>query len=102
MLAMRLLITLVSIFLFPTVVRAHHSFSEYDQKRTIEIAGTLSEVAWQNPHVRLKVQSLEAGKVVTWVIECHSVGILSRSNVDPKALSTGSIIEPASRDRNVS
>ena len=66
---MRPVVTLLTILLLPSLVCAHHSFSEFDQSRTIEISGTLSEVAWQNPHVRLKVQSEDAGNVVTWDIE---------------------------------
>ncbi|MEP7311189.1 MAG: DUF6152 family protein [Pseudomonadota bacterium] len=69
--------------------RAHHSFAEYDATKTIEVSGTLTEVTWQNPHVRLKVQAMEAGRMVTWDLECHSVGILSRTNVNPKALKVG-------------
>lgn len=83
-----LLALLCGIALFSSA-HAHHSFAEYDQKKTIEVTGTLTDVAWQNPHVRLKVQSTEGGRVVTWDIECHSVGILSRSNVNAKALKVG-------------
>ncbi len=45
---------------------AHHSFSEFDQRRLIEVSGTLTEVAWQNPHVRLRLKAVEVGKSVTW------------------------------------
>jgi len=85
----------MGILLLPSLVWAHHSFTEFDQKRTIEISGTLSDVAWQNPHVRLKVQSMEGGKIVTWDIECHSVGVLSRSNVNAKALKVGDKVKVA-------
>ncbi len=77
------------------VARAHHSFGEFDQQRTVEVSGTLTDVAWQNPHVKLKVQSSESGHLVTWDIECHSVGILSRSNLDPKVLKVGDRVKIA-------
>ncbi|HEY4215166.1 MAG TPA: DUF6152 family protein [Steroidobacteraceae bacterium] len=77
------------------VARAHHSFGEFDQQRTVEVSGTLTDVAWQNPHVKLKVQSTESGHTVTWDIECHSVGILSRSNLDPKVLKVGDRVKIA-------
>jgi hypothetical protein len=86
----------------PSLVRAHHSFSEYDTQRTIEISGTLSDVAWQNPHVRLKVQAEEAGKLVTYDVECHSVGVLVRSNVDAKALKIGDKVKVAGDPSKVS
>ncbi|MEJ1962059.1 MAG: DUF6152 family protein [Gammaproteobacteria bacterium] len=81
---------------------SHHSFSEFDQQRTIEVSGTVTDVAWQNPHVRLKVQSQENGKLVTWDIECHSVGILSRSNVNPKLLKAGDRVKIAGNPSKVS
>lgn len=99
---MRPVVTLLTILLLPSLVCAHHSFSEFDQSRTIEISGTLREVAWQNPHVRLKVQSEDAGSVVTWDVECHSVGILGRSNVDPKALKVGDKVRVAGSPSKVS
>ncbi len=38
-------------------VRAHHSGSEYDVDNIVEIEGTLIELKWQNPHVRLLVRA---------------------------------------------
>jgi hypothetical protein len=90
-----LALALVCCFGLSSIASAHHSFAEFNQQKTIEISGTLTDVAWQNPHVRLKVQSQEAGHVVTWDIECHSVGILSRSNVNPQALKVGDKIKVA-------
>ena len=58
---MRHFLALAIVLLAPSLASAHHSFAEFDQRRTIEIAGTLSEVAWQNPHVKLKLQSEEGG-----------------------------------------
>ena len=91
----RVLVALAICFGLSSITSAHHSFSEFDQRKTIEISGTLSDVAWQNPHVRLKVQSVEAGRVVTWDIECHSVGVLSRTSIDAKALKVGDKVKVA-------
>src|SRR5262245_33616806 len=88
--------------LAPSIAGAHHSFAEFDQRRTIEIAGTLSEVAWRNPHVKLKLQAEEGGRVVTYDVECHSVGVLSRSNVDARALKVGDKVRIAGNPSKVS
>ena len=91
----RLLILLAAVLLPASLANAHHSFAEFDQDRTIEVAGTLTDVVWQNPHVKLRVQSTDRGKAVIWDIECHSVGILSRSNVDVKTLKIGDQVKVA-------
>ena len=90
-----LVVLACAVSLCSSVASAHHSFAEFDQTRTIEITGTLTDVAWQNPHVKLKVKSMEGGREVTWDIECHSVGILSRTNVDPGLLKVGGQVKVA-------
>jgi hypothetical protein len=85
-----------------SIAIAHHSRTEFDQNKTIEITGTLTEVLWQNPHVKLKLKSVQAGHEVTWDIECHSVGILSRTDVDPKLLKVGDQVKVAGNPSKVS
>ena len=59
----------------------HHSGSEYDHRRVIDIEGKLVEIAWQNPHVHFGVRTTDAsGKVMTWDIETNSVSILRRTD----------------------
>ncbi len=79
----------------PSHAGAHHSGSEYDLKRTIEISGTLSEVAWQNPHVMLKVTTVEAGITTTWEIECSPISTLERSSVNRQAFRVGDKVKVA-------
>jgi hypothetical protein len=89
----------------PGVV-AHHSGAEYDESRTMDVTGTLVELAWQNPHVRFTLQADpdETGKVVVWDIEAHSLSVLRRSNVTPDRLARGDRItiagDPSSRRPN--
>jgi hypothetical protein len=98
---MRFLKSLWVCLLLPSLCFAHHSFAEFDQQRTVEIAGILRDVAWENPHVKLKVQTVEAGKAVVWDIECHSVGVLSRSNVSLAALRVGDRVKLAGNPSKV-
>jgi hypothetical protein len=79
----------------PRLACAHHSAAEYDPDRIIEFSGTLSEVAWQNPHVLLKVASVEAGTSTTWEIECNPVGALERSGVHRRSLKVGDKVKVA-------
>src|SRR5262249_6090883 len=65
----------------------HHSGSEYDRSRVIEIEGKLLEIAWQNPHVHFSLRSTDAsGKVITWDIEANSLSILRRTDATPENL----------------
>ena len=76
-------------------VLAHHSGSEYAQT-TIEIEGTLQEVAWQNPHVHFFVRATDAdGKVVTWDLEANSLSILRRPDATPENLTGGDQVQVA-------
>jgi hypothetical protein len=74
---------------------AHHSGSEYD-RTTIEIEGTLVEVAWQNPHVHFIVRAPDpSGKVLTWDIEANSLSILRRTDATPENLKVGDKVKIA-------
>jgi len=76
-------------------LRAHHSGSEYDQT-TVEISGTLLEVAWQNPHVHFYVRAKDAdGKQTTWDIEANSLSILRRTDATPENLKVGDTVKVA-------
>jgi Family of unknown function (DUF6152) len=76
-------------------VRAHHSGSEY-ARSTIEIEGTLQEVAWQNPHVHFFVRAKDAnGNLVTWDIEANSLSILRRTDANPDNLKVGDTVKVA-------
>src|SRR5688572_2956635 len=76
-------------------VGAHHSGSEYAQT-TVEIEGTLQEVAWQNPHVHFFVRAKdEKGNLVTWDIEANSLSILRRTDATPENLKVGDTIKVA-------
>jgi uncharacterized protein DUF6152 len=76
-------------------VRAHHSGSEYD-RTTVEIQGTLLEVAWQNPHVHFFVRAKDAdGKQATWDIEANSLSILRRTDATPENLKVGDTVKVA-------
>jgi hypothetical protein len=92
---MRLAAAALTSLALPSLAYAHHSFTEFDQARTIQISGTLKDVAWQNPHVRLRVESIENGTAVTWDVETSSIGILTRAHFDPKSLRVGDKVSVA-------
>jgi len=58
----------------PLAAAAHHSFrAQYDSEIVVEVSGTITEVAWTNPHARFYVAADdEDGETVTWDFELAS------------------------------
>jgi hypothetical protein len=59
---------------------AHHSFAaEFDEHKPVTLRGTLTKMAWTNPHGWLYVDVKDAdGKVVNWAIEAGGPNALIR------------------------
>ena len=72
-------------------VLAHHSSAPYyDHDRVIEIEGRITEVFWQNPHIRFTLQDDNSEE---WNIETTSVSVLSRWGL------TGDVVQVGTRVR---
>jgi hypothetical protein len=59
---------------------AHHSFAaEFDASKPVTLEGTLTKVAWVNPHGWIYVDVVgKDGKVTTWSVEFGSPNALLR------------------------
>jgi hypothetical protein len=89
-------LTLLAALSSPQRAAAHHSGSEYDSSRTVEIEGTLVALSWQNPHVHLTVRTADpGGQQVTWDIEANSLSVLRRTNATPEKLHIGDKVRVA-------
>ena len=75
-------------------VWAHHSFAaEYDEKKPVQLSGTVTKVEWTNPHARFFVDVKDdAGKVVNWNLELASPNVLMRNGWTRKSLQVGDSI----------
>src|SRR5215813_3263490 len=64
----------------PLALSAHHSFAaEFDASRPITLTGTVSKVAWTNPHAHIHVDvSGQGDKVTSWDFELGSPNALIR------------------------
>ena len=62
--------------------RAHHSFAMFDNDHQIKLKGKVSDFQWQNPHVYIELDGMQADKAdakpAAWTIECANPGILNR------------------------
>jgi hypothetical protein len=76
---------------------AHHSSALiYDRERIAEAEGTITQVLWANPHVRLKLRGAEPGGVEReWEIESNSVSTVSRFGLNAAVLAVGTHVKLA-------
>ena len=52
---------LVALLLLAATAHAHHSAAIFDRESVIEVEGVITEVAWVNPHVKLKMRGAVPG-----------------------------------------
>jgi hypothetical protein len=75
---------------------AHHSYTEFDNTQSIEIDGILLNVAWQNPHALIEVQTTSVdGRLVTWEIESSGVNYLRRLQMPLEVFKVGGRVKVA-------
>lgn len=79
----------VTIFTVPAI--AHHSFAMFDSDKTINLAGTVKEFEWTNPHswIRITVPDATTGQPAEWAFEMGSPGQLGSRGMKPDSLRPG-------------
>ena len=83
-----------------SLINAHHSSAPfYDNSREVEVEGEITEVLWQNPHIRFTLRDDEGRD---WDIETTSVSILSRWGLDEGVVEVGSRVRLAGRPGRLS
>jgi len=79
-----------------TGAQAHHSYTEFDQRQTVEIEGTLLVMAWQNPHTHLEVRALDSSnREVVWTIETGSINSMRRQQAPIELFKVGGVVKVA-------
>ena len=69
---------------------AHHSFAMFDTEHPIELAGTVKEFRFVNPHSILILQVKDKnGEVTDWVLEGGAPAMLVRAGMTAKSLKVG-------------
>ena len=87
---MKKTITYAAGLLLALPVAGHHSDAGLDMESTVEIAGTVTEFNWRNPHVYFTVETPgEAGEAVEWTLQMGSALVLSRRGWTRETLSAG-------------
>lgn len=52
----QLMLCTAATLMMPTLARAHHGWSSFDQSRPIYLEGRAAKVAWRNPHVEVDLE----------------------------------------------
>ena len=69
---------------------AHHSHTNYNTNESITLSGTITEVAWTNPHVWIYMEVANAkGVPQKWALEGGSVTSLMRGGWQRDSLKPG-------------
>jgi len=73
---------------------AHHSFAaEFDADSPIELTGTVTKVAWANPHTFFYIDVANAGgEIETWALEMGSPNGLMRRGWTRDSMKIGDVV----------
>jgi hypothetical protein len=94
---MKRILIFSSAAMLTTATQAHHSPNlHFDRGDIVEIAGTLTQAYWQNPHTQLAVRSTdENGEESIWLIEGRSASQFTRAGVSRDSFHVGDAIRIA-------
>ena len=83
----------VGVFIVARPLLSHHSFSLYDNEKTITLKGTAAEFNWVNPHVSIVVEVKdEKGNVEKWIVECPPPNTMHRAGWSGSSIKAGDAI----------
>ena len=87
----------IGIGAIPAVAFAHHSAAAwFDQSQVQEVDGTVTEVKWENPHIKFLMRAPDAtGKEVTWDMETFSMAGISRWGITEDMIKVGDHVRMA-------
>ena len=91
---MFILIATATVSLAP-LASAHHSFAaEYDADRPVTLTGTVTKMAWINPHSWIYIDvKKNDGSVESWAVEAGPPGTLVRAGFTKNSLAPGTVIK---------
>ena len=84
----------------PILASAHHSVAAlYDFDDVQEVSGTITDIDWINPHIKLTVEAAGTGEI--WQLEASAINILERNGVTRDSFQVGeevTFIGPVARN----
>jgi hypothetical protein len=84
-------IVVVAAFLLSVpLVFAHHGLARFDTTHMVTMQGTITKFDWINPHAYVYADITDPhGKTANWMLECGSLGMLSRFGWSPDVVKPG-------------
>jgi hypothetical protein len=87
---MRIIKLAVAVGALAAIAFAHHSFTMFDNTRTVTVAGVIKDFQWTNPHTFTWIDvANEQGGIDTWGIEGMSPNYLGRRGWTKNTLKPG-------------
>jgi Family of unknown function (DUF6152) len=84
------IIVLTSFLLSVPPVFAHHGLARFDTTHMVTMQGTITKFDWINPHAYVYADITDQhGKTANWMLECGSLGMLSRFGWSPDVVKRG-------------
>jgi hypothetical protein len=69
---------------------AHHGLARFDTTHIVTMKGTITRFDWINPHAYVYADITDQhGKTANWMLECGSLGMLSRFGWSPDVVKKG-------------
>lgn len=72
---------------------AHHGLARFDTTHIVTMKGTVTRFDWINPHAYVYADIPDQhGKTANWMLECGSLGMLSRFGWSPDVVKKGDTV----------
>jgi len=90
-----LMVTATAVIAMALPVNAHHSFAaEYDADKPVTLTGSVTKMAWINPHSWIYIDVKKpGGSVENWAVEAGPPGTLVRAGFTKESLAAGTVIK---------
>jgi hypothetical protein len=80
----------------PTPIWAHHSMAGFDRTKTVNLAGTVKQFKWANPHAWIEMEITNPkGGTETWNVEMTSPAVLIRAGWKSSTIKPGDKVSVA-------
>ena len=84
----------IAVAVFTASAFAHHSFSMFDETKTVTMSGSVKEFEWTNPHswLRITVKDEKTGNSVVWAYELSSPARLRTMGMSATSVKAGDVV----------
>ena len=84
------IIVVTAALLSAPLVFAHHGLARFDTTHMVTMQGTITRFDWINPHAYVYADITDQhGKSANWMLECGSLGMLTRFGWSPDVVKRG-------------